>query len=104
MKSTNKDMADSLFFWGVPKIYSLGIAVQAVNWNGVSEKKKEAIQKKVSRLAKKIERRQGKVRLGLKTRGFFEIMRMVQKKVGWCQPDVAYWNAQGWTGKKRPWK
>lgn len=24
MKSTNKDMADSLFFWGVPKIYKMG--------------------------------------------------------------------------------
>ena len=26
MKSTNKDMKDSLSFWGIPKIYSLGVA------------------------------------------------------------------------------
>ena len=35
MKSTNKDMADSLFFWGVPKIYQYGVAVQATEWKGV---------------------------------------------------------------------
>ena len=35
MKSTNKDMADSLFFWGVAKIYKFGIAVAAVEWKSV---------------------------------------------------------------------
>lgn len=27
IKTTNRDMADSLFFWGVPKIYRYGVAV-----------------------------------------------------------------------------
>ena len=39
MKSTNKDMMDSLFFWGVAKRYKYGVGVAAVDWNGVSEKK-----------------------------------------------------------------
>ena len=41
MKSTNKDMADSLFFWGVPKIYKYGLAVSATSWSTVSEKKRK---------------------------------------------------------------
>lgn len=54
MKSTNKDMMDSLFFWGVAKRYKYGIAVAAVDWNGVSEKKKKVIDKATSRIAHKI--------------------------------------------------
>lgn len=32
MKSTNKDIMDSLNFWGVGKIFTYGKAVTAVNW------------------------------------------------------------------------
>lgn len=45
MRSTNKDMAHSLFYWGVAKIYKYGIGVAAVDWNKVSEKKKQKIEK-----------------------------------------------------------
>ena len=38
MKSTNKDMADSLWFWGVPKIYKYGKAVQETCWDNVKPK------------------------------------------------------------------
>jgi hypothetical protein len=31
-------MADSLFFWGVPKIYRYGKAVAALRWEDVSDK------------------------------------------------------------------
>ena len=51
MKSTNKDMMDSLFFWGVAKRYKYGVGVAAVDWNGVSEKKKKAIEKATSSIA-----------------------------------------------------
>lgn len=103
MKSTNKDMADSLFFWGVPKIYKFGIAVAATSWKGVNEKKKSMIEKKTDSIASKIQKKNGRVRAGLKTRGFFFIMRMLQKN-GWNEADVRYWEEKGWTGKARPWK
>ena len=31
MKSANKDMADSFFFWGIPAVYRLGFAVRAAS-------------------------------------------------------------------------
>lgn len=102
MKSTNKDMADSLFFWGVAKRYSYGAAIAAVNWNGISEKKRKAIDKATSNLAKKIKNNSGKVKPGLRTKGFFAISRMLQKQ-GFNQSDVDYWKEKGWTGNKRPW-
>jgi len=103
MKSTIKDMADSTFFWGVAKTYQYGISVAAVSWDGVSEKKKQKIEKKTTALARKIKKRIGKVKPSIKTRGFFQIMRMLQKN-GWNEADVSYWKEKGWTGKKRPWK
>lgn len=102
MKSTNKDMADSLFFWGVAKRYSYGVAIAAVNWNSISEKKRKAIDKATSNLAKKIKNNSGKVKPGLRTKGFFAISRMLQKQ-GFNQSDVDYWKEKGWTGNKRPW-
>ena len=68
MKSTNKDMADSLFYWGVPRIYKYGLAVQAVDWNEVSEKRKAAAEKKTGSIAAAVRRNDGRVKPGLKTR------------------------------------
>ena len=103
IKSTLKDMADSLFFWGVARIYQYGLGVAATDWDGVSAKKKAAIDKKTTAIAKKIASRNGNVNPGIKTKGMFYIMRMMQKN-GWNSRDVEYWKAQGWTEKKRPWK
>lgn len=102
-KSTIKDMSDSLFFWGVAKQYKLGLAVAATNWEKISGKKKASIEKKSTAIARKINRRNGKVKPGLKTKAFFCIMRMLQKN-GWNEPDVEYWQKKGWAKNKRPWK
>jgi multimeric flavodoxin WrbA len=102
MKSTNKDMADSMFFWGIGKIYKYGVSVQAVSYNTVPEKIKRKIEKKTAYLAQKINMRNGNITPGLKTKVFFHIMRIVMKK-GWNQADVSYWKEKGWLEKKRPW-
>lgn len=103
MKSANKDMADSLFWWGTGKIYKFGTAVSATSWEGVNEKKKRACDKKLSVIAEKIKKGQGHVKSGIKTRFMFNVMRMMQKN-GWNEADVNYWKEKGWTEKKRPWK
>lgn len=103
MKSTNRDMADSLFFWGVPKIWRRGYAVAAVTWSGVSGKKKKLIEKDIARLAGKIRRVHGHTHAPLKTKAFFSVMRMLHKK-GWNKVDYDWWEARGWHGKARPWK
>lgn len=103
MKSTNKDMADSLFFWGIAKIYQYGIGIAAVDWNGVSEKKKRAIDKATTSIAKRIIKGQGNVKPGIKTKGFFFIMHIMQRK-GFNEKDAKYWKEKGWTENKCPWK
>jgi multimeric flavodoxin WrbA len=103
MKSTNKDMADSLFFWGIPKIYQYGVAVRAISYDTVSAKIRKKIDQKTTRIAKKIKANNGKAKPGIKTKGFFYIMRMVMKS-GWNKADCMYWEEKGWTQKARPWK
>lgn len=103
MKSTNRDMADSLYFWGVGKIYRYGIAVHATSYQQISPQKQEQIENKMTALAETIRNNQGKIKPGLKTKGFFEIVRIIQKK-GWNESDTSYWKERGWDQKERPWK
>lgn len=103
MKSTNKDMADSTFFWGIAKTYKYGVGVREVSWSRVSEKIKNNIEKKTTRLARSIQKNHGRVTPSIKAKAFFRIMGLVQKK-GWNEADKNYWHDKGWTNKKRPWK
>ncbi len=103
IRSTLKDMADSLFFWGAARVYKYGIGVAAVNWEGVSEKKKAAIDRKTSALAAKIMRNEGTVRPRLKTRAVFFAMHVMQRN-GFNPRDVEHWKRHGWTEGVRPWR
>lgn len=103
MRSTNRDMAHSTFWWGVAKTYKLGIAVNETSWERVSDKKKQKVDKKLDRLAKKLRAGCGRIRPGLKTRAVFRVMGIIQRH-SWNPADGDYWREKGWTGKKRPWK
>ena len=102
MRSACKDMCDSLFFWGVAKIYKYGIAVAAGDWDHVSEKKKQAVEKKTDQLANVIKSRVGRVKPGLKTRALFFAMHLMQRN-GFNPRDVKHWQENGWTRNVRPW-
>lgn len=103
MRSTNKDMSHSLFFWGIPKRYKIGLAVFETRYSELSDKVVKKIDKKTSSVARKIKRNSKKIRVGLITRAFFFAMHIVQKN-GFNEADKIYWQNKGWTGKSRPWK
>lgn len=102
-KSAMKDVQDALFYMGVPWIMKYGIAVQAMNWDGVSADKKQKIDKKTSAIAKKLSS-QEKPYVGIKTRFMFRMMGMMQKK-GWNSSPVEtkYWKENGWFDGEKPW-
>ena len=78
--------------------------VRATSYNGISENTLKAIDKKTTALAKKIKANDGKAKVGIKTKAFFELMRIIQRKSDWNEADTDYWHNKGWDGKKRPWK
>ena len=99
-----KDVEDALFYLGVPSIIKYGLAVQAMNWDGIQSSKKEKIEKDTTRLARKLSTHK-KPHVGIKTRFIFRMMGMMQKN-GWGSSPVEkeYWEQNGWLGKERPWK
>lgn len=101
-KSAIKDISTALFYWGVPCVLKYGIGVQAMSWDGVSATKKEKIQKATDRLAKKLLRKKAKT--GIKTKLFFNVMRMMIKNYDDADADKRYWQEKGWFQKERPWK
>ncbi len=101
-KSAIKDITNTLFYWGVPYIRKYGIAVQAMNWEQVSEQKKAKINADIEKLAKKIQK--ANIHVGIKTRFMFCMMRMMQiNDWGSGKPEKEYWKKNGWLDKKRPW-
>ena len=104
MKSTNRDMADSAFFWGCGRIYKLGFGVRTTRWQKVPPKTVRRIEQRTDRLARTIRGRCGSVRPALKTKALFLMMRLFLKQGGMSPADRSYWQAQGWLDKARPWK
>lgn len=103
-KKAVKRVANALFYWGVPCIWSYGITVQAMNWKGIRERKKQKIEKDAARIAGKVIRKKH-VKAGLRTKALFMLMRMMQKaNFGSGEADKAYWEKNGWLGKDRPWR
>ncbi len=103
-KKAVKDVSSALFYWGIPCIYEYGISVQAMNWNGVNEKKKQNIEKDTERIAGRLLRKKH-VKAGVKTKAMFSMMRMMQKAdFGSGEADRMYWERHGWLGKERPWR
>ncbi len=103
-KKAVKDVSDALFYWGIPCIVEYGICIQAMNWDGVSEKKKQKIEKDTIRIAQRLSRKKC-VKAGIKTKAIFSLMRMMQKAdFGSGEADKSYWEKSGWLGKERPWR
>lgn len=103
-KSAIKDVYDALFYVGVPEIHRYGVPVQAMNWQSVSQKIKDKVEKKTARIAAKLSKSSTPT-VGLKTRFMFFVMGMMHKK-GWDSSPVEreYWENRGWLDGKRPWK
>ena len=103
MKTAIKDISNTLFYWGVPYIREYGLAVQAMSWEQVSDKKKAKIKADIVKLANRLKK--AKVKVGFKTRFMFSIMRMMQlKDMGSSETEKEYWKEKGWLDKDRPWK
>ena len=109
-KSTAKDIKDSLSWWGVTAIKVISFKLMSeIDWNKIEEKKKADFQKKLSKVAKKMQAIDytKPAHTGLGARFKFYAVRMLQTSLGKQNPeytDYKYWKANGWIDKVRPWK
>lgn len=99
-----KPVARALFYWGISSIKKYGIAVSAMNWEGVCKSKKAKIQKDIKRMAKSISK-DTKQTVSQKTKLLFNMFANMQNaNMGSSQTEKQYWEDNGWLGKERPWK
>ncbi|MBP3618525.1 MAG: NAD(P)H-dependent oxidoreductase [Lachnospiraceae bacterium] len=103
-KSATKDISTALFYWGVPYRKTLGVALQAMNWDMISAKKREKLNKVTTKLAKKLSNHTKPV-VGFKTRFIFFVMSKMQSGgMGSSPMEKTYWEEKGWLDNNRPWK
>ncbi len=104
MKSTVKDMADSLEMWGVGKVYKYGVGVQALNPKEIPQRILKRIHNKTDKLSDSICKNAGKRKMNRRGKKWFCLMRFAQKHFPPMEPDYTYWENMGWHKKARPWK
>ena len=103
MKSTVRDMADSLEMWGIRKVYKLGLGVQAVKPDEIPNRIMQKIHKKTDRLACRIRKGVGKRGCNGRAKKWFYLMRFAHKHLLPSEPDYGYWEKKGWHENYRPW-
>ena len=100
----NKLVANNLTNWGIPEVIRYGLSVNATNLEMVLDKKKDKIQKDMTRLASKLLNKT-KVKVGIKTRILFWLYGGMQKANWGASPsEKEYWESQGWLSGAKPWK
>ena len=103
-KKATKPLAEMLLYWGVPKVYRYGLAVNATEWESIPAKKKEKLLRDIKTLGDKLSagKQPG---VGIKTRLLFRIMAGMQKS-GWGAgpEEKAYWQEKGWLNGTKPWR
>lgn len=109
-KSTAKDIRHSLSWWGISEIGTFtGALMSDTVWDKLTDKKRDALTKKISNLSEKFSRINyaEPARTNMITKIKFFFCRMLQKSLHKTDPeylDGKYWAEQGWLGKARPWK
>jgi len=104
MGLTIKDISDSLSWWGISGIFTFGFAIRAEKWDGMTEKNRLKMERKIKNISDKIKSKIMKPKCRLNTKILFYINRIVQKKYGYSPCDMEYWKNNGWFDKNRPWK
>lgn len=105
MRKAASDIKTSLFYWGISYIKTYRLRSMAMSWDDISEERKAKIESDMNNMAMKIKSHSGRVKVSLRNKIMFYIMRMSQLKgKGSSSKDDEYWRDKGWLEDKRPWK
>ena len=102
---TVKSMAKQLKWMCVPTVYTFPFASSAMGIGDLSEKKRQEMEKKATKIAQKAKRAVVQKRVTLRTKIQFLMFRGMQtgEESAWNPTDTNWWKEHGWTSDKRPW-
>jgi multimeric flavodoxin WrbA len=103
-RQTLKEIKECFTYFGVSKIYELGIGVHAKDFKSMPEKKIQEVAKKSKAIIKKVKKEKNKHKVAFKIRSNFLLYRMIQKKFSPSKIDHQYWLDNNWFDNGRPWK
>ena len=103
MKSTAKDIEDSLAMWGVHRIEKLCFGVLATKLDEIPAFIMKRIESKTTQVAKKVRRNHGTVGANMRFVMWFYIVKLMHRLMPSDTPDYRWWENHGWHGRKRPW-
>ena len=96
-KQANKAMKSCLSGICIPKVFSFGESVFAMNWEQVTDRKKKQIEKKAAKVAKKVKRNVASPKPpGLFAKFMFLMMRKMQKNNKCCLLYTSFVIPQHW--------
>ena len=103
--STVKSLAKQLKWMCVPTVYTFSFVSSAMGIGDLAESKKQEMEKKACKIAKKVKKAVKKKHVGLRTKMQFLLFRGMQtgEASAWNPTDQNWWIEQGWTSDKRPW-
>lgn len=98
-----KALKQQMFWLGISNVFKYSKNVSASSWETVPDNIKKAIERDIAKFTVKVKSKTKNARPSFKLKFMFMMMRMMQKSNDWNQVDKAYWESNGWLGKKRPW-
>jgi multimeric flavodoxin WrbA len=102
-KNTVKDIKQQMNWLGISTVFTYGKTVKAYDFSKVSLKIKKEIENETTKIAGRVNRKNGIGRVNIKTKFLFNIMRMMQKGNDWNKLDKKHWDENGWLKNSKPW-
>ena len=79
MRSTVRELADSLNYWGIARTHVISQKVWNYNWTNLSESFRGSVEKKVKRTARKVKNHEKCLKPSMKVRVLFYLYRALHK-------------------------
>ena len=103
LRSTVKDIEDSMNYWGIGRTHKITQSVWGYNWSSLPERFLKSITKKAERVSAKIENLSAGFTPSVKVKAIFYLYRLFHKGRKMSEVDDSYWYEKGYVSGK-PWK
>lgn len=103
MRSTVRDLSDSLNYWGIARIHVISQKVWNYSWTDLPESFRVSVEKKVKKTAGAVKHWKDHLTPSVKVRGIFYLYRALHRGRKMTPVDDDYWWKQGYT-EGTPWR
>lgn len=98
-----KALSEHLLFWGIPRVYSYPLIVNAANWESISPKIYKKMERQINQLSPRIRHQLKQPRPTIKPRLIYKLMQLNQKSNTWNPLDQKHWVQFGLLAQSNPW-